>query len=204
MSSTFYIPDTDSYTTEQVIKKSRFIANLKYVSSKAEAIEFVEQIKEKYKDARHNCWGYLVGDPDSPSAIGYSDDGEPKGTAGPPILGVLQKKAVSMTIIVVTRYFGGVKLGAAGLVRAYSGTAVKALDEIPIKLFAKVTELRLSTSYLYINTILNYFAQQNVTVLDSQYTENVTLLFEVNEELVDSIKEQISEITKGSGNLEPI
>jgi uncharacterized YigZ family protein len=204
MDKSFFIPKVDKFTTEQIIKKSRFIATLHKVKCKDDAMSFLSSTKEIYKDARHNCWGFLVGTPNSPTAIGYSDDGEPKGTAGKPILNVIQQKNISQVMIIVTRYFGGIKLGASGLIRAYSGTANLALEKAGLIKFEKKCQFTVKTTYLYINNVLNILTHNNIVILDSNYSENIILNIEMNEKIKDTIAEQIIEATKGSSKIIPI
>lgn len=117
-------------TVETEVKKSRFIAWADHAESREEAMELLEKAKEKYPDARHHCWAYIIENGRSAAA---SDDGEPSGTAGKPILNVLQHKDVTDVMLVVIRYFGGIKLGAGGLVRAYSASAQSAMDVLPLE-----------------------------------------------------------------------
>jgi len=109
-------------------RRSRFIAFLEPVASRSESLIFLEALKLRYPDARHHCWAYVVGDPSSASEQAFSDDGEPIGTAGKPILNVLQHRLVGNCIVVVVRYFGGIKLGAGGLVRAYSSAVNRVVE----------------------------------------------------------------------------
>lgn len=102
------------------LKKSEFIAYAYPVTSRGQAMFHVEQLREQYPDARHFCWAYIIGDPDNTTSAGFDDDGEPSGTAGRPILNVLQHKSIGNVIVIVVRYFGGIKLGAGGLTRAYA------------------------------------------------------------------------------------
>lgn len=120
-----YLIPTAPAETEFSEKRSRFIGHLRPVESEGEAREYIESIKKKYHDARHNCWCYLIREG---GVVRYSDDGEPQGTAGQPMLGVFQKEGVTNVCCVVTRYFGGVLLGAGGLTRAYGKSAKDALD----------------------------------------------------------------------------
>ncbi|MCF7792199.1 MAG: YigZ family protein [Victivallales bacterium] len=198
MEDVFYIPEKTFCAVEQIIKKSRFIAFLKKVQTKDEALEFISEMRQKHKDARHNCWAYLIGSPASPSAIGYSDDGEPKGTAGPPILNILQQNKLSMAVIVVTRYFGGVKLGSSGLIRAYSGTAKLAAEKAGSVKHIEKIRLKVKTTYQYINKILNILSQDEIPVVNSGYLENVSLEIEVNKKDRERITGIIKESTKGT------
>ena len=116
-------------------QKSRFISRAGCVTSKDEAKLFVHQCRLDYEDAGHYCWAYLLGNPDRASSAAMSDDGEPSGTAGKPILNVLQHKNVGDIMVVVVRYFGGVKLGAGGLVRAYSSSAQLVMDKLKTRIY---------------------------------------------------------------------
>ena len=120
----YYVPTAPS-ETEFVEKRSRFIGRVKPVETEEEARAFVEEVRRRHHDARHNCWCYLLREG---NVLRYSDDGEPQGTAGQPMLGVFEKEGVTNLVCVVTRYFGGVLLGAGGLVRAYTQSAKDALD----------------------------------------------------------------------------
>ncbi|MFL0797867.1 MAG: YigZ family protein [Cellvibrionaceae bacterium] len=128
-----YAIPAKSLETEYEIKKSRFIARVAYASDRASAMALLTQAKADYPDARHHCWAYLLGNPQSASSAAMSDDGEPSGTAGKPILNVLQHKNVGDVMLIVIRYFGGIKLGAGGLVRAYSTAAQQAMEQLEIQ-----------------------------------------------------------------------
>lgn len=201
---TYYIPKENLNTSEIIIKKSRFIANLKTIFTKDDALNFISECKGKYKDARHNCYAYLIGKPASPISIGYSDDGEPKGTAGPPILSVIRQKNISMVCIVIARYFGGIKLGAGGLIRAYSGAANDVIDKTGITTYEKMINLNIKTDYLNINSILTFLSQKNITVLNSDYNIGILLSIEVKEKIKDSIIGQITELTRGSAKIHTV
>ncbi|WP_086929708.1 IMPACT family protein [Agarilytica rhodophyticola] len=121
---------SDVSESEYEIKKSRFIAIALPASSREQALLRLDETRSQYPDARHHCWAYLIGNPLSPALVAMSDDGEPSGTAGKPILNVLQHKCVGNIMLVVVRYFGGIKLGAGGLVRAYSSAAQQVMDKI--------------------------------------------------------------------------
>jgi uncharacterized YigZ family protein len=130
-SDSFFTPAT-TIERELEAKKSRFIARAGMVTTREAALAFVESTRTDYPDARHHCWAYLIGNPATDASAAMNDDGEPSGTAGKPILNVIQHKQIGDVIVVVTRYFGGVKLGAGGLVRAYSGATQKALADLPL------------------------------------------------------------------------
>lgn len=131
--TTSYPTPAETVEAETEVKKSRFIARATKVSDRKAALAFVEQARRDFPDARHYCWAYLLGNPASVSSAAHNDDGEPSGTAGKPILNVIQHKAVGDVVVVVIRYFGGIKLGAGGLVRAYSGAAESAMSILPLE-----------------------------------------------------------------------
>lgn len=120
---------SENVCAEIVEKKSKFIANLYYIKSKDEAEEIINSIRKKYYDARHNCYAYSVLDEDNKLFTKASDDGEPQGTAGMPMLDIINKKELVNVLVIVTRYFGGILLGTGGLVRAYSEATLKAIEE---------------------------------------------------------------------------
>lgn len=131
MSGSHCVP-AETLEREIEIKKSRFIARAGFVCSREEAMAFLERTRHDYADARHHCWAYLIGDPATAASAAMNDDGEPSGTAGKPILNVIQHKGLGDVMVVVTRYFGGVKLGAGGLVRAYSGATEAVLSALRV------------------------------------------------------------------------
>ena len=130
---TYYIASA-AFESEYVVKKSRFIARVVPVESREKAVEAVAAARSDYPDARHHCWAYLLGSPADARSAGMSDDGEPAGTAGKPILNIMQHGNIGDVLVVVIRYFGGVKLGAGGLVRAYGTATQQALDLTPREL----------------------------------------------------------------------
>lgn len=131
MSNRYRIPAAP-LEREITARKSRFIARASWVETRASALSVVEQARADHPDARHHCWAYLIGDPESASTAASDDDGEPGGTAGRPILSVIQHKGLGDVLVVVIRYFGGIKLGAGGLTRAYAQATEAVLSELPI------------------------------------------------------------------------
>ncbi len=125
------VPD-GAVEVELEVKRSRFIARAGYAPSRQEALAMLAQARLDHPDARHHCWAYLLGDPQGAASAAMNDDGEPSGTAGKPILNVIQHKGIGDIAVVVIRYFGGVKLGAGGLVRAYAGVTERALSQLPL------------------------------------------------------------------------
>lgn len=182
------------YEFRQDIKKSDFICTLIPVNSIEEVNEHLKTLRKKYYDATHNCYSYIVTDKDNNSIIKASDDGEPSQTAGVVILDVLQKNELTNVLAVVTRYFGGIKLGAGGLVRAYSSStsgAVKLATIVPI---IKKTIIQIKFDYIYANEILKLFKNYNNT--DSKYETNITLCYEIPINDKEFLEEKLITITK--------
>ncbi len=181
-------------------KKSRFIANVVPVSSEEEAEEFIESMKKKYWDARHNCYAYIIGERGEIKR--FSDDGEPGGTAGKPILEVLSGEGVTNAAIVVTRYFGGTLLGTGGLVRAYGAAAKEGLSASAV--INKIPGMRLSitTDYTGLGKIQYLLGQRGITVLDTVYTDKVEMEALVSLKEGAAVKAEITEGTNGQAVLQ--
>ena len=180
---------------ELVEKKSRFIANVRPVESEAEAVAFIDEMKKKYWDARHNCSAFVIGT--KAELTRCSDDGEPSGTAGRPMLEVLLGEGVRNVAVVVTRYFGGVLLGTGGLVRAYSRSVQVGLAASKIIEKTEGTLLSIRTDYNGIGKIQYLLGQRGLTITDSQYTDIVELETLVPQEQLTELKEAITEGTNG-------
>lgn len=131
------------------IKKSEFLAFAYPIDSREQAMDHVAKLRARYPDARHHCFGYIIGDPNNTTSAGFDDDGEPNGTAGRPILNVLQHKAIGDCIIVVVRYFGGIKLGAGGLTRAYGTAAQMAVDQMVLTTFIPKSVFVIATNFAH-------------------------------------------------------
>lgn len=191
MTQTYRVPVSEG-EVEIEVKKSRFIATGMPVSDEQEIRAFVERQRQRFPGANHHCSAYVLGSPLQPQAAGSSDDGEPSGTAGKPMLNILLSQEVGQCCVVVTRFFGGIKLGAGGLVRAY-GNAVKELVA-HWELLEQEPQARLSLSFPYtqqaaIDAILN---RAEARILDSQYAESVTLEIELPQRMVDEIETALS------------
>ncbi len=190
----------DGGEAEIVEKKSRFIATVKPIKSEEEAIEFIESIRKKYWDARHNCFAYVIGERFQVQRC--SDDGEPSGTAGKPMLDVLLGEQIHDTIVVVTRYFGGTLLGTGGLVRAYQGATKAGLEASIIieKCWGK--KLKIGTDYTGLGKIQYILAQRKLSVLDTVYADKVQIEVLVPIEEVGFVKSEITEGTNGQAIIE--
>ncbi len=175
-------------TAEVEEKKSRFIANLFYVESVEEAENCLKQIKKKYYDARHNCYAYVV--KEESIIKKSSDDGELSGTAGSPILNVIERNNLCNVIIIVTRYFGGILLGTGGLVRAYTEAATNAVNQAKIVEQEKGLEVEFEVSYADIEKFKYYCNLKNIKIVNITYTENVKIVIDLTEEEKNEILEE--------------
>lgn len=170
----------DGFTTEETeVKKSRFIAWVDKVENREQAMALLERARQAYPDARHHCWAYVIENGRSAAA---SDDGEPSGTAGKPILNVLQHKQVTDIMIVVIRYFGGIKLGAGGLVRAYSGAAQAVMDQVVLTEQKPICQLIFECDFSQEAQARYWVESQEGTVQAVDYSSVVTMTIELPEE----------------------
>lgn len=159
---------------EIVVKKSKFIANVKPVSTLKEAEEFISKIKKRYYDATHNTYAFTVG-LEAEEVQKSNDDGEPSGTAGKPILEVIKMKNLKNTIVVVTRYFGGILLGAGGLIRAYSESAREGIEKAGITKMIRCEKYLVSLNYQNFNRLERYFKEKGFIIKGIEYKETVNL-----------------------------
>ena len=180
---------------EIIEKKSRFIATIRKVETEEEAVLFIEEMKKKYWDARHNCSAFVIGS--RAELTRCSDDGEPSGTAGRPMLEVLLGEGVRNIAVVVTRYFGGVLLGTGGLVRAYTQAVKEALENCSIGAMVHGYEVLLNTDYNGIGKVLYLLGQYGIEAMDSEYGVDVTLQIRVQEETVNRLHKELIEATSG-------
>ena len=186
-------------TDEYIVEKSTFIGHAKPIKTEEEAIEFVNEIKKKHKDATHNVWAYTVGE--NMNIQRYSDDGEPQGTAGIPTLEVIKKEDLRDVVVVVTRYFGGIKLGAGGLVRAYTKGAKVGIDAGIIIEKVKYTDVKIKIEYTQLGKIQNELMNLGFTVKDTIYAEDVEIIVYSKLEDVQSLRDRIIDITSGTADV---
>ena len=180
---------------EIVEKKSRFIATVRVVESEEEAQAFIEEMKKKYWDARHNCSAFVIGTRGELTRC--SDDGEPSGTAGRPMLEVLLGTGIRNIAVVVTRYFGGVLLGTGGLVRAYTQAVQEGIKNCETAMMRFGVRYKLTTDYNGVGKILYLLSEQGITQESSDYGENVELQVMVPIELTEKLLKDITEATSG-------
>ena len=187
-------------TDEIIEKKSRFIGYIRHTETEEEANAFINEIRKKHFDARHNCFAYSVDG--QQQTIRFSDDGEPGGTAGKPILEVITGKGLCDVCIIVTRYFGGTLLGTGGLVRAYTDAAKACIDATDMVTKCLVVPMRLTTNYTDFGKIQYLLGSHNISVLDSEYGENVAVRIEVLVDDVPMIVKQLTEVTAARVQIE--
>ena len=187
-------------TGEIVEKKSRFIATVFSVASEEEAVSYIEATKKKYWDARHNCYAYVIGERGEKQKC--SDDGEPQGTAGRPMLDVLLGSGITNILVIVTRYFGGVLLGTGGLVRAYSQATKAGIDSSRIATQYPAKELHVYTDYTSSGKIRYIAEQLDVVIDDTLYTDNVEMIFLVTPDKIKTFTDKIMEATSAAARIE--
>ena len=184
---------------QEEIKKSRFICHAKRVYSEEEARDFITTIKKEHYQATHNCSAFIVGERSEIKRT--SDDGEPSGTAGVPMLGVLENHNLTNVCVVVTRYFGGIKLGAGGLIRAYAGSVALAVKEIGIVEIKEQAGISIQMSYAQYQEYGNFLKEHNLIELETNFTDQVDTMIFVDKERKDDIKADLIEFFNGKVTL---
>ncbi len=184
---------------EYIVEKSTFIGYAKPIKTEEEAIEFINEIKKKHKDATHNVWAYTIGE--TMNIQRYSDDGEPQGTAGIPTLEVIKKEDLRDVVVVVTRYFGGIKLGAGGLVRAYTKGAKVGIEAGIVIEKVKYTEVKIKIEYTQLGRIQNEIMNLGFKVKDTIYSEDVELIVYARNEEAQSLVDRMIDITSGTADV---
>ncbi|HEL2057919.1 TPA: YigZ family protein [Streptococcus suis] len=180
---------------EEEIKKSRFICFMKRVTSEEEAREFINSIKKEHYKANHNCSAFVLGE--NMAIKRTSDDGEPSGTAGVPMLTVLENHQLTNVVIVVTRYFGGIKLGAGGLIRAYAGAVAKAVKEIGMVEVKEQEGIAISLTYAQYQEFANWRAEWQLEEFDTQFNTGVDTLIFVDKQAVEPVLASLTEFYHG-------
>ena len=184
---------------QEEIKKSRFICHAKRVYSEEEARAFITAIKKEHYKATHNCSAFIIGERSEIKRT--SDDGEPSGTAGVPMLGVLENHNLTNVCVVVTRYFGGIKLGAGGLIRAYAGSVALAVKEIGIVEIKEQAGIQIQMSYAQYQEYGNFLKEHNLMELETNFTDQVETIIFVDKEHKETIKASLIEFFNGKVTL---
>jgi uncharacterized YigZ family protein len=201
--SSFQVP-SKTITVEQDIKRSRFISTAGRAGNKETAKEFINSVSEKYSDATHNCYAFVAGNPFSTTEIGFGDDREVSGTAGKPMLSVLQHKKIGEIVVLVSRYFRGTKLGTGGLVRAYSSSVQLALENLPLVNCVVVKNVQISFDYQYENSVRQILNRMNIQIIDSIYQEKVDMKIEVPIDGLEELNIELQNSTSGKVAIEEI
>ena len=189
----------ETATIELIEKKSRFIGSIYPVANEKEVSEILSLVRAKYKDAGHHCYGFIVG-----RAEGFSDDGEPSGTAGKPILSTLRGSGLIHVLVVVTRYFGGTLLGTGGLVRAYSESTKLAIENANRMSLVYGYKLMIQIDYRELKKLQYLLEQKQIKQLESAFTDRVSVTIEIPEDDVPMLEELVRELTNGKGLVEKI
>ena len=202
--SRFPVPAADAaspFQTEIIIRRSRFLTHCAHTPGMEAARAFVEQIRTRHADATHNCWAFVAGPPGHSGQVGFSDDGEPHGTAGRPMLQVLLHCGVGEITMVVTRWFGGVKLGTGGLVRAYSQAVQAGLENCLVVEKRPGVRLSVDTDYNSVGKIQYIAAQEGIDTLESRYSDKAEFDFLVPVAVKDCFQAKITEGTNGRARI---
>ncbi len=186
-------------SSEIIINKSRFVGTLFQVRSETDISTFLEQIRKEHPGANHNCYAYIMGDFGEIQKA--SDDGEPNKTAGVPILEILKKNDMTDVLAVITRYFGGIKLGAGGLIRAYAKTTKALVDQTEFATKKQIDTFRLVIDYSHTNNI-ERILKENVISVIPEYLEQITYLFEIDHDFLPRVEELLQNATNGMINLD--
>ena len=200
MTEAYLVPNLapdEIHREEDVVRRSRFIVSMARVSSTEEAKAFIERIRTEHPTATHNCWAFNAGAPEDTAQVGASDDGEPQGTAGRPMLTVLLHSGVGEIAAVVTRYFGGTLLGTGGLVRAYQGSVKQGLDSLPVVLREDMQRFVVSIEPHQVSDFQHFLAEAKGRVLTSDFRFDATFEVEIPKPHAQSFADRMMEVTAG-------
>lgn len=189
------------HRVEESIRRSRFVTTLAHAPDADAAHAFVDAVRDEFPDATHNCWAFVAGPPGSTTHVGMSDDGEPHGTAGRPMLTALLHGGVGEIVAVCTRYFGGTKLGTGGLSRAYSGGVVRALESLPVEEKVERLAVGLEVGYPDVDAIQRLIAEKELVVLEETFGARVRYRLGVPVDEVEALGRRVADLTRGEGRL---
>jgi len=194
----------DEIIDETIVTRSRFICYLKPCTSAADAKAFIKSLQALHPQANHHCYAFIAGRPENSQLYGFSDDGEPSGTAGKPMLSMLIGSQIGELCAVVVRYFGGTKLGPGGLQRAYGGSVKQALAVLPTKLKIPMVRKTLACQYSQVNDVLYYIGQFGGEIIRQDYNENIVLTLALPDEKLEFFQLQLQTMSAGQLTLQPI
>lgn len=195
-----YLTIKSDFIDETVIKKSRFIASLKRITSESDALDFIAANKKLHNKANHNCYAFMLGSQDQIQRA--SDDGEPSGTAGVPILEVLKRNEIHDVCVIVTRYFGGIKLGAGGLIRAYAGSAANAIEAVGLIERLLMRTITLTIQYNQLDTLNHWLQQHNYPTPTIEYGADVQVTLPIQIDDCVNFENNITELLSGKVTFE--
>lgn len=202
MSTRYPIPLAGLHRTELVMRRSQFITSTGHAPDSEIARAFIERIRKEFPDATHNCWAFAAGSPGQTAQAGFSDDGEPHGTAGRPMLTVLLHSGIGETVSVVTRYFGGVKLGTGGLVRAYQGAVRENLDTLPQQQRIIPAHLTVTLDYPHVDRVRRLLPLFEAQIHNERYEAQVHLHLVLPAEQVIFFQQQLADCSNGTAHLQ--
>ena len=197
MSSPRYPIPAERFRSETEVKHSRFITTVEPADTTEAALDFISQLKHEFPDATHNCWAYLIGPPGSTDRIGLSDDGEPHGVAGKPMLTTIQHSGIGDIVVVVTRYFGGTKLGKGGMVKAYTQAVKTALELLKTTEKIDWIELTVKAGYPLLDSIERLLPEFEVRLLEKQFAEQIILQLKLPEEHLKQFSTRLTDLSSG-------
>lgn len=196
-----YLIPSATHEDEIEIERSRFIGTLGHATTADEARAFIETVRQRFPDATHHCWAFVAGPPGDSRVIGMSDDGEPSGTAGKPMLSVLMHSEVGEIVAVVTRYYGGRQLGTGGLVRAYTQAVQEPLASLPTREQVNTIAVEIEVQYPDYGGVERLFQDRAVEIRDTVYTDTVTVFADVPDDQWAALREKIVDQTAGSAEI---
>ncbi|HSM04059.1 MAG TPA: YigZ family protein [Longimicrobiales bacterium] len=189
------------HRVEETIQRSRFITTLAHAPDGEAAHSFVQRIRDEFPDATHHCWAFVAGSPGSTTSVGMSDDGEPHGTAGRPMLTVLLHSGVGEIVAVCTRYYGGTKLGTGGLSRAYSGGVKAALEELPVEELVARAHLAVEVGYPHVDGLQRLLDEVEAVLQHETYGAAVRYEVQVPELRLAGFQRALADLTGGAGKV---
>lgn len=200
MSNVRYPVPAGPHRVELVIDRSRFVCTIARASSTDDAQAFIKQINTEFPDATHNCWAFVVGEPGSTDRIGMSDDGEPHGTAGRPMLTVLLHSGIGEIAAVVTRYYGGIKLGTGGLVKAYGGAVQEALASLPTVQRVDTVDVQFDVPYSAVGAVQQLMPTVDAEVLEQRFEVNASFVVRLPRDEEPRLRAAIQNLTRGAAS----
>lgn len=200
MSSPYEIPAAP-VTIEHVVKKSIFICRIIHAADREQCQDFITEIQSQYSDANHNCWAFIAGPPENPANWGMNDDGEPKGCAGRPMFNVLEHSGIGEICTVVTRYFGGIKLGTGGMARAYSGAVQLGMENLTTLVKKQYHRFFVKIGYEHVKSLEHLITKYEGVIIDAAYEDQVAVTMELYPHHEKEFNQGLQQLSKGTLSL---